>query len=386
LLDEAVRLVAEGLQADITRVLEPVEGSDRFRVVAAQGGPRKALQTLEYTPEQVPLVALAMRAERPVRSGDIQHDRRFDDSVMVRDGMSWGLATVIRDGLSRYGVLAAYRRTSRTFDKRAIDFIQQVARLLAFAIGRSIAEAKLAESEQRYRRIAENAPDVIYRMRLRPDRAYEYVSPATLALTGYTPEELYADPNIALAHVLPDDRETLAALIKNPQGLPNPTTVAFRRKDGRNIWLELRNNRFYNSEGEPVAVEGIARDITDRVREERLNQIELAVDEALLAGTSATQVLRRLVRDVRRLTEADHASYLLAAEEPNTMRVEVADGLYAEQEGRSVAVAGLAVERALSAGEAIVTGSVEDGEAVQLLPDASVGSAIMMPVRTTAGA
>jgi signal transduction histidine kinase len=96
-------------------------------------------------------------------------------------------------------------------------------------------------------------------------------------------------------------------------------------------------------------------------------------------------VLRRLVRDVRRLTEADHASYLLAAEEPNTMRVEVADGLYAEQEGRSVAVAGLAVERALSAGEAIVTGSVEDGEAVQLLPDASVGSAIMMPVRTTAG-
>jgi PAS domain S-box-containing protein len=304
---------------------------------------------------------------------------------MLRDGMSCGLATVIRDGQSRFGVLAAYRRTSREFDKRAIDFIQQVANLLAFAIGRSIAEARLAESEQRYRRIADNAPDVIYRMRLRPDHVYEYVSPATLTLTGYTPEELYADPNIAMTDVRHEDREKLASLHKNPEGLPNPTTIAFRRKDGRNIWLELRNNYFRNSEGEMVAVEGIARDITVRVREERLNQIELAVDEAILAGTSATQVLRRLVQDVRRLTDADHASYLVRADGPGSMRVEVADGLYADQEGRSVSVAGLEVERALSAGKPIVTGSAGDGEAVQLLPGVSVGSAIMTPVRTAAG-
>jgi PAS domain S-box-containing protein len=385
LLDEAVRLVAEGLQADVTRMLEPVEGSDHFRVVAGQGGPREALQTLEYTPEQVPLVALAMRSERPVRSHDMRRDSRFDDSVMLRDGMSCGLATVIRDGQSRFGVLAAYRKTSRKFDKRDIDFIQQVANLLAIAIGRSIAEARLAESEQRYRLMADNAPDVIYRMRLRPDRAYEYVSPATLTLTGYTPEELYADPNIGMTHIPPDDRETLGALSKNQEAWPNPTTVRFRRKDGRNIWLELRNNYFRNSEGELVAVEGIARDITVRVREERLNQIELAVDEAILAGTSATQVLRRLIQDVRRLTEADHASYLVPADGPDSMRMEVADGLYADQEGHSVSVAGLALERALSAGEPIVTGSVGDGEAVHLLPDATVGSAIMMPVRTAAG-
>jgi PAS domain S-box-containing protein len=385
LLDEAVRLVAEGLQADVTRVLEPVEGSDLLRVVAGQGGSREALQTLEYTPQQVPLVALAMRSERPVRSRDMRRDSRFNNTVMLLDGMSCGLATVIRDGQTRFGVLAAYRRTSRKFDKRAIEFIQQVANLLAFAIGRSIAEAKLAESEQRYRRIADNAPDIIYRMRLQPDRAYEYVSPATLTLTGYKPEELYADPTIGMTHIPPEDRETLAALTKNQQRWPNPTTVAFRRKDGRNIWLELRNNYFRNSEGGLVAVEGIARDITARVQEERLNQIELAVDEAILAGTSATQVLRRLVQDVRLMTEADHASYLVPADGPDSIRVEVADGLYADQEGRLVSVAGLALERALRDGEPVVTGSLRDGEAVQLLPDASVGSAIMMPVRTTAG-
>ena len=385
LLDEAVRLVAEGLQADVTRVLEPVEARNILRVVAGQGGPREALHSLEYTPEQVPLVALAMRSDRPVGSRDLRQDSRFKDSVMLRDGMACGLATVIRDGHSRFGVLAAYWRTSRTINRRATDFIQQVGNLLAFAIGRSIAEAKLAESEQRYRRIADNAPDFIYRLRLRPDRAFEYVSPAALAVSGYTPEEYYADPDIGMKQVMPEDREKAESLAKNPEGLVNPTTMAFRRKDGRFIWVELRNTFFRNSEGELVAVEGIARDVTDRLREERLNRIELAVDEAVLAGNSATQVLRRLVHDVRRLTDADHASYLVPGDGPSAMRVEVADGLYAEPEGRSVSVAGLAGEVALSTGEPIVTGSLADGEAIELLPGAKVGSAIMMPVPTAGG-
>ena len=290
---------------------------------------------------------------------------------------------MISDGHRHFGVLSAYRRTSGKFNQRARDLIQQVANLLAFAIGRSIAEARLAESEERYRRIADNAPDVIYRMRLQPSRAYEYVSPAAVTISGYTPEELYRDPNVAMMDVRREDREKFAAVTKT-EGLANPTTIGFRRKDGRKIWLELRNNYFRNNEGELVAVEGIARDVTVRVREERLNQIELAVDEAMLAGTSATQVLRGLVHDVRLLTEADHASYLVAADGTGLIRVEVADGLYADLEGHSVPLAGLAVERALSLGEPIVTRSV-DGRAVQLLPDASMGSVIMMPVRTSAG-
>jgi signal transduction histidine kinase len=146
-MDEAVRLVAEGLQADVTQVMEPIEGSESFRVVAGQGGQPETLRTLEYTPEEVPLVDLARRSERPVSSSD-------------------GLATAIGDGHRHFGVLAAHWKTSRKFDQRAIAFIQQVANLLALAIGRSITEARLAESEQRYRRI-----DELQRVAVLDDRA-----------------------------------------------------------------------------------------------------------------------------------------------------------------------------------------------------------------------
>ena len=49
------------------------------------------------------------------------------------------------------------------------------------------------KAEQRYRRLTENAQDMIYRMSL-PDGRYEFVNQASQEVTGYSPEELYLSP------------------------------------------------------------------------------------------------------------------------------------------------------------------------------------------------
>ena len=54
------------------------------------------------------------------------------------------------------------------------------------------AEVKLKASERLFRLLAENAKDMIYRMSI-PDAIYEYVSPASLDITGYSPNEFYKD-------------------------------------------------------------------------------------------------------------------------------------------------------------------------------------------------
>ena len=61
----------------------------------------------------------------------------------------------------------------------------------------------------RFRFHADNATDLFYRYRLGPEAGYEYVSPSSTAITGYSPEEHYADPDLGLRQVHPDDRHLL---------------------------------------------------------------------------------------------------------------------------------------------------------------------------------
>ena len=77
----------------------------------------------------------------------------------------------------------------------------------------------LAESEERFRRLAENAPDLIYRYEFAPRRGFTYVSPAATVVTGYTPAEHYADPDLGFKLVHPDDRPLLEAAVG---GKPRP--------------------------------------------------------------------------------------------------------------------------------------------------------------------
>jgi len=61
------------------------------------------------------------------------------------------------------------------------------------------AEQALAASEERFRQLLANVPDAIVRLRLTPELVFEYVSTAIETISGYTPEELYAQPEIVFS-------------------------------------------------------------------------------------------------------------------------------------------------------------------------------------------
>lgn len=133
------------------------------------------------------------------------------------------------------------------------------------------ADQALHESEDRFRRLAENAQDIIFRFRLIEPTGFDYVSPAVARITGYTPEEHYADPGLGLRYVYPEDRPLLDALNRGALPGDKPTELRWIRKDGVLIWTEHRVVAVRSDSGEILAVEGIARDITDRkAAEEKL--------------------------------------------------------------------------------------------------------------------
>ncbi|HEX2728764.1 MAG TPA: PAS domain S-box protein, partial [Rubrobacteraceae bacterium] len=162
---------------------------------------------------------------------------------------------------------------------------REIGRLHAW--GAESAE-QLARSEERLRLLAENAGDMVYRYRLLPTRGFEYVSPAATAITGFAPEEYYADPDLVFKVVHPDDRHLLEESFGHTGA---PLVLRWRRKNGSIIWTEQRNKPVHDEAGDLVAIEGIARDITEakqaeeelRLTVERLDTVLAGITDAYLA-------------------------------------------------------------------------------------------------------
>ena len=130
---------------------------------------------------------------------------------------------------------------------------------------RKQAEEELRESEARYRLLAENANDLIYRMSL-PDGCYEYVSPASVDLFGYAPAEFYAAPKL-IQKIIHSDwqkyfEEQWDKLVVGD--MPPYYEYQIIHKSGKTKWVYQRNVLINDNSGQPVAIQGIASDITDR--------------------------------------------------------------------------------------------------------------------------
>ncbi|SRR5581483_5041318 len=132
----------------------------------------------------------------------------------------------------------------------------------ALRIQKQQAEEAVRASEARYRQLADNAPDVIFRIQVSPTMVCEYVSPVVEEMLGFTPDELYADPTLLTNRVPPEDQQRLAELAQDTSQLRVASTLRWIAKDGRMVWTEQRLTFTRDEKGVVTFVEGIARDIT----------------------------------------------------------------------------------------------------------------------------
>lgn len=224
---------------------------------------------------------------------------------------------------------------------------------LEMALSRRELDRQLQESEARFRRLAENAPDIIYRYRLAPSPGFEYISPAVTDITGYTPEEHYADPELGFKLVLPDDEPTLRSALASPEVRNEPLIMRWTHKSGAVIWTEHRWVPVYDPEGNCIALEGIARDVTQRQQAEAKQKATLEALQKSQALLDATQRMARVGGwefDVETLEQVWTAeTYRIHEVEPDyEPTVEKGIAFFAPE---SIPVIQEAVQKAISMGE-----------------------------------
>ena len=138
---------------------------------------------------------------------------------------------------------------------------------------RGPAGGRLVSQEEIYRLVAENATDVIWVLDL--SGRHIYYSPSVVSLTGYSMEEIVADPTIAMTeagveHARRAIAEQMALEKSGKRDASRPMELELVRKDGRRVWTETTWSLLRDDGDRPAGFIGSVRDITERKRAEDL--------------------------------------------------------------------------------------------------------------------
>ena len=127
----------------------------------------------------------------------------------------------------------------------------------------------LVESEARYRRLTDNAQDIIFRIAL-PEGKFEYINPAVIDFCGYMPKDFYNDAGLTRKIIHPDWQQHVADQWRK---LSDGNPAAFNEyqivhRSGEVKWVYQRNVPIIDADGNTIAIEGIINDITARKQAE----------------------------------------------------------------------------------------------------------------------
>ncbi|MDB6093207.1 MAG: domain S-box-containing protein [Verrucomicrobia bacterium] len=123
--------------------------------------------------------------------------------------------------------------------------------------------AALAESEERFRQIAENIHEVFWLATIDFGKTL-YVSPAYETIWGRTCESLYQEPRSFLEAIHPEDRARVIEVLATECERGFELEYRVVRANGSFSWIRDRRFPIRDGAAQPYRIAGIARDITDR--------------------------------------------------------------------------------------------------------------------------
>ena len=288
LMQDAVNVVADTLSVDLTALLA-LEPDGHLRTRAMYGWPEQ-YRDWSVAASADSLSGTTLRHNRPVVVTDMAVDQPFAISEAIREQQVVSMISVpIRGPEAAVGVLNAAIRTPREWSAYDVDFLQAVANVVGAGWARADAEAELREERQRLGLALEAGHMGIWEWDV--VRGTVRWSETMEAIMGLDPGGFDGSYETYQQFVHSEDRDAVQASVQRAidVGTPHHVLHRFVRADGALRWMEGIGRVLRDDRGAPVAMIGVATDVTEREESQAERARLLEAEQAARATAESVQ-------------------------------------------------------------------------------------------------
>ena len=240
----------------------------------------------------VSIFSYVARTQENIVLDDASQSRQFgrDPYILAHKPKSVLCMPLLNQGKLTGVLYLENNLTTNAFTPERLEVIRVLSSQAAISIDNARLYSDLEQNEERYRTLFEDSRDAIFVMT--PDAKILDINQATLDLFGYRREEMLAAGLSDIGVQL--DQFAAFQKIINEHGSVRDYEVNLVRKNGTIMECLLTATLRRGENGEPIAYQGILRDITDRKQAERLleeysRDLELKVEERTVELERARQ-------------------------------------------------------------------------------------------------
>lgn len=152
LLDQTARLVAEGLEADYSKIMQYFPDEDRLLVQAGVNWPPGVVGRASVGADLASPAGYALRTGKPVISNHLENEERFrTPELLVQNGVHRAMNVILQGDGTPFGVLEVDSRSKGDFVPHDIAFLQGAANIIGMAIERQRHEQHLRAALEQQR-------------------------------------------------------------------------------------------------------------------------------------------------------------------------------------------------------------------------------------------
>jgi len=264
LMDEAVKLVAETLELEITGIMEILPNQSAFLLRSGIGWEKGMVGLARLSKNNE--AGYTFKTSEPVIFEDLPLEMRFKVSPLLHNHkVISGVNIAITGKEEKYGILGAYTTNKRKFTENEINWLLVVSQIIAAAIENNKRSEQLKLLE---RAINSSSNGIVITDALREENPIIYVNSGFEQITGYSQTEIIGR-NCKFLQQGDRNQPQLKEIRKAIEtGRECTATLRNYRKDGTVFWNELHIDPIYNQDRHLTHFIGVQTDITERKRME----------------------------------------------------------------------------------------------------------------------